>query len=87
MPIIGPNLGVGGAGNVPPEKPRGVRGARVKSQDVVTEADTVELDKAVRSVKSNDQEESHEDHEQGGAYTKKGMRSPGDDQPRLDVAG
>ena len=91
MPIIGPNFGVSGPGKVGPEVSRAdkrARGRAVKEKDeVIAGADSVELDRAVQDLKSNDQEESREDHQQGGAYTQRGTRAKDDEPPRLDVAG
>ncbi len=90
MAFIGPSTGVGGAGSLPPGPPRVDKrgGKNAKAQDeVVTGADAVDLASAVRSLKSNDQEESREDHQQSGGYTPKGTRPKGDEPPRLDVAG
>ena len=78
-------------GGLPPERPRiDKRGGRnVKAPDeVVTGADTVDLESAVRNLKSNDQEESREDHQQGGAYTPQGTKAEeGPQKPKLDIQG
>jgi Ni/Co efflux regulator RcnB len=63
-------------------KPRG------RDQDeLVVDARAVDADQGVRSVKSNDQEESREDHQEHPAYTPKGKVPKGDQSPKLDIAG
>jgi hypothetical protein len=64
------------------------RKKRGRDQDeLIMDARAVESDQAVRSAKSNDQEESREDHQEHPAYTSKGKASKDDKPPSLDVAG
>jgi hypothetical protein len=61
---------------------------RGRDQDeLIMDARAVDSDQAIRSVKSNDQEESREDHQEHPAYTRKGKVSQGDQGPKLDIAG
>ena len=89
MPIIGSNLGQSVAGasaaervlTRPADKRPVVRSANREKDELIT-------DEGVRSVKSNDQEEAREDHQQRGAYTPGGKKkNGGDETPRIDVAG
>ena len=91
MPIIGPNQAITGTSAVGVD--RSIRaserrpGRAVKSKDeIINETDSVELDDAVRSLKSNDQEEAREDHQQGGSYTPRGKMKD-DKRPQIDLAG
>jgi hypothetical protein len=89
MPFIGPTSGVSGSGGVggASSRPKAAGGKQVKAKDeVVTGADSVELDRSVRGLSSNEQEDAREDHQKGG-YTRQGATKPEDPKPRLDVAG
>ncbi|HYE61476.1 MAG TPA: hypothetical protein VD997_05735 [Phycisphaerales bacterium] len=89
MPFIGPTSGVPGPGNVGRGlfRPQGASGKQVKAKDeVVTGADSVELDRAVHGLSSNEQEDAREDHQKGG-YTPDGKPTKSDQKPRLDLAG
>jgi|GEM_PF-4003891 len=87
---IGPTPGVPGSGDIRSGAPRPGKtasGKQVKAKDeVVTGADSVELDRTVRGLSSNEQEDAREDHQKSG-YTPEGKSKPDDQPPRLDLAG
>lgn len=58
-----------------------VRGARVRDPRHGEGIDTVEIDSAIRNLKSNDQEEAQEDRREHPGYAQK------EDRPSLDVQG
>jgi hypothetical protein len=90
MSFIGPIPGVQGSGEVRGGAPRPTKGAggkQVKAKDeVVTGADSVELERTVKGLSSNEQEDAREDHQKGG-YTPEGRERPDEKKPRLDLAG
>jgi hypothetical protein len=64
------------------------RKSRGRDQDeLILDASAVDSDRAVRNLKSNEEEESREDHQERPGYTPKGKAAPGDQSPKLDVAG
>lgn len=90
MPFIGPTSGVPGPGNIGrgvsrPQKSSSGKQVRAKDE-VVTGADSVELDRSVHGLSSNEQEDAREDH-QKSRYTPSGGKTPPDQTPRLDLAG
>ena len=69
-----------------PEKPKAAqRRTRTDETDLVT-VDTESAD-AVRNLKGNDQEETHEDRQEHPPYDGRGSLAQGDARPRLDVEG
>jgi hypothetical protein len=69
------------------DKPAAKKRKGRDQDELIVGAREVESDEALRSLKSNDQEESAEDHQEHPAYTPKGkLKRPGDG-PRLDIAG
>jgi hypothetical protein len=69
------------------DKPAGRKGRGRDQDELIVDARAVDGDQAIRSVKSNDQEESREDHQERPAYTPKGKLSKKGKSPNLDVAG
>jgi len=97
MPIIGTSVGQSVAGAHAAERTQsravekrdttGPRARARKSDELIVGAEIVDATDRVRSLKSNDQEESREDHQQRPPYTRGGTLNPTDDAPRLDLAG
>lgn len=96
MPILGTNLGasVAGASSAErahiarkSEKPAPPRGkARVPDEDeLIVGTEDVEAAEAVRRLASNEQEESHDDHQRG--YDARGRTDHPPVTPHIDIAG
>lgn len=69
------------------DKPSSRKSKGRDQDELILDSSAVDGDQAVRSVKSNDQEESREDHQERPAYTQKGKLSKKGKSPNLDVAG
>jgi hypothetical protein len=62
--------------------------ARGRDQDeLIMDTGAVDSDRAVRSAKSNEEEDAREDHQEHPAYTAKGKVKKGGKAPRLDING
>lgn len=95
MPVIGTNIAASVAGvtsaeravgKPTPRKEPSKAQRRPSSDELIVSTDATEAPEGVRSLKSNDQEEAHEDRDQHETYTPGGK--PRDTpRPRLDVAG
>lgn len=95
MPVVGTNIAssVAGVTNAeraaakpPPRKEPAKASRRPSADELIVSTDAAEATEGVRSLKSNDQEEAHEDRDQQTTYTP-GGRPKDVPRPRLDIAG